>query len=159
MVSPDNSTKLKRFIGLYYHALEQKGRLAIPKPFRDQFGKGGVITRGLEGCLFLFPSLRWEQMIEEVESQSVLKVTVREWVRLLAHNAQEVEFDDQGRILINEHLRGVASLEGECVIAGLLDRVEIWQRSRYHEYMESLEQRAEEVAERLAESKERGKKE
>jgi MraZ protein len=150
--------KKNKFVGAFYHALEQKGRLAIPAQFRKQMGKRAVLTRGLDGCLFMFDEVVFEKVIADINKQSILRKDVREWMRILAHNASEVEFDSQGRILVSQHLRSLAQLEGECVIAGMIDRVEIWQRDRYETYMENLDKRAEEVAEKLAnlENREQG---
>lgn len=139
------------YIGAYYHALEQKGRLAIPSLFRKEMGSQAVITRGLDGCLFLFDTKVFEEKLRRIGEGSILGKDAREWIRLMTHNASKVEFDSQGRILISEHLRKLADLKKECVVAGMMDRVEIWQREKYERYMEGLESKAEEVAERLAE--------
>ncbi|MFC1654054.1 division/cell wall cluster transcriptional repressor MraZ [Patescibacteria group bacterium] len=134
-------------IGRFYHALEQKGRLAIPSIFRKKIGKSTILTRGLEGCLFLFPTHSWEEIISQTSSHPFTKKRTREWIRLLVHNAQGVEFDSQGRILITDHLRKFASLENNCVVAGSINYLEIWDRDTYHTYMDSIESRAEEIAE------------
>jgi len=144
-------SKVKRmqFLGHYYHALEQKGRLAIPALFRKNLGKEPVLTRGLEGCLFLFPQTTWQEVVAAAERKPLTRRASREWVRLLTYNAQRVEFDAQGRILVPDHLRQFAGLTEKVVLAGALNRIEIWQQERYHTYLEKLEGRAEEIAEAI----------
>lgn len=137
------------FIGRYYHALEQKGRLAIPKAFRAQLQTGAIITRGLDGCLYLFPQTTWDSIISQAATHPFTQKASREWVRILTHNAHQVDFDSQGRILIPEHLRELAHLSKDCVLAGSIDKVEIWHRDTYHQYMEKLDAQAETIAESI----------
>lgn len=136
------------FIGHYYHALEQKGRIAIPSVFRSKFGKTAIITRGLEECLFVFSEDIWKQTIGQVPIHPFGKKIDREWTRLVTHNAQESNFDSQGRILITDHLIRFAQLKKDCVIAGSINYLEIWDRDIYHAYMDNLENKAEEITER-----------
>jgi MraZ protein len=136
------------FIGHYYHALEQKGRIAIPSVFRRELGKKIIITRGLEECLFVFPESIWLQTVGEVPIHPFGKKIDREWIRLVTHNAQESNFDSQGRILIQDHLINFAKLEKNCVIAGSVNYLEIWDRDIYHAYMELLDLNAKEITER-----------
>ena len=136
------------FIGHYYHALEQKGRIAIPSVFRGKIGNKAIITRGLEECLFVFPINIWKQTVGEVPIHPFGKKIDREWIRLVTHNAQESSFDNQGRILISDHLIKFAKLEKDCVIAGSVNYLEIWDRGIYHTYMESLASKTEEIVER-----------
>ncbi|OGV92433.1 division/cell wall cluster transcriptional repressor MraZ [Microgenomates group bacterium RIFCSPLOWO2_01_FULL_47_10] len=141
------------FIGRYYHALEQKGRIAIPAAFRKTLGTTAYLTRGLEGCLFLFPADVWEKNVSRIAGQPFTRKSVRDWSRLLLQNAQAVEFDPQGRILIHDHLLASAKLTNECVIAGSGDYLEIWDRSTYHTYLDQLESQAEEIAEKVEENR------
>jgi MraZ protein len=137
------------FIGRHYHALEQKGRLAIPHEYRRQLGTKAILTHGLDGCLFLFSQDHWHSLMEETARLPLTQKRSREWVRLLTNNASLVNFDSQGRILIPEHLISFAQLTKDVVIVGSLNRLEIWDRDYYHHYMEKLSQRADEVAESL----------
>lgn len=136
------------FIGRYYHALEQKGRIAIPASFRKSLGSDPILTRGLEGCLFLFPKDKWEKAMIGTTTPFTKK-DVREWTRLMVHNAQPASLDGQGRILIQENLKSFAHLEQECVIAGSVDYIEIWDKATYHTYMDRIESQAESIAERI----------
>lgn len=139
------------FIGIYYHTLEAKGRLAIPAQFRRQLDKGSVVTRGLDGCLFLFPNKEWEKFIGKLEASPLTQKKAREFTRLMTHQAATVEFDSQGRTRIPNYLRELAGLKDKVVIAGSLNRIEIWDKTRYHQYMEKIEEKSEQIAESLTE--------
>jgi len=138
------------FIGRYYHTLEAKGRLAIPPVFRKQLGKSPIATRGLDGCLFLVPSSAWQRLTEDLRGSPLTKQDTRKFIRLMAHDAQEIVFDSQGRTLITKPLRDYAHLKKAIVVAGSLDWIEIWDRDLYHQHMEKLDKQAEIVAERLS---------
>ncbi len=138
------------FIGQYEHSLEEKGRLSIPKKFRDDLTGGGVLTRGLDGCLFLFARERWEAFMAKVSQVPLTKADARGFARHLTYGAVEVEIDRQGRILIPEFLREFAGIKSEIVVAGALERVEIWSKEKFDLYQEKLEKESEPMAERLA---------
>jgi len=141
-----------QFIGRHYHALEQKGRLAIPAIFRKSLGKSAILTHGLDGCLFMFSKDHWGKLMEETARLPLTNKSAREWVRLLTNNAETVTFDSQGRIRIPEHLIKFAKLTKKSVVVGSLNRIEIWDQDHYHTYMDHLSQKAEEVAESLSRS-------
>jgi MraZ protein len=140
------------FIGRYYHALEQKGRLSIPPSLRQNLGSEAILTRGLDGCLFLFPKNNWESVIQSTQNLPLTQKTARDWVRLLANNAQSVTCDAIGRILIPDFLRESAHLVKDIVIVGSIDRIEIWDQATYHAYLKVLEQNAETIAETITPS-------
>lgn len=142
-------TGTNRFIGRFYHALEQKGRLSIPAVFRLKLGKSAVITRGLDGCLFLFPDQNWQAVATQAETLPLTKRQARSWVRLLANNASQITFDQLGRILIPDHLRTIAHLNKEVVVVGSLTHLEIWDKHIYHTYLDQIENQAEAIAESL----------
>lgn len=139
------------FIGIYYHTLEDKGRLAIPAKFRRRLDKQSVVTRGLDGCLFLFPKAQWIELINKLQQSPITRADARGFVRLMSHAAVEVEFDKQGRTRIPNYLINYAALKKEVVIAGTLNRIEIWDKIRYHRYLEGIERGSEEIAEKLTE--------
>lgn len=138
--------------GTYYHKLEAKGRLAIPAKFRKHIDKGSVVTRGLDGCLFLFPAHEWERLIRKLHQSPLTQRDARSFVRLMTHAAEEVKLDSQGRTRLPLVLCQYASLKKEVVIAGTLTRIEIWDRETYHAYVDKLESEGEDLAERLGES-------
>ncbi|OGV97463.1 division/cell wall cluster transcriptional repressor MraZ [Microgenomates group bacterium RBG_16_45_19] len=139
------------FIGRYYHALEQKGRLSIPALFRPAFGPTAVITRGLDGCLFLLPLKVWDQLVQTTSRLPLTQKRARAWVRLLANHASLVSFDRLGRIQLPDYLRETARLRKQVTIVGSLDRLEIWDATRYRDYLRETEAQAETIAESLTE--------
>lgn len=139
------------FIGQYEHNLEEKGRVSIPKKFRNDFVGGGIITRGLDGCLFLFSEKKWANFLEKLAQTPLTKADARGFSRFLTYGASECTLDRQGRILIPEFLRGYAELKNEIVIAGALTRVEIWSKQKFEIYQQKIESDSQAIAERLAE--------
>ena len=133
------------FIGRYYHTLETKGRLAIPKSFRSQLKSGGVITRGLDGCLFLFPASSWKKLSAKLASLPLTSQAARNFTRLLVQQATSLELDSQGRTLLPEHLRSQAKLIKKVVVAGALTRIEIWDQATYHSHLKKLEQNSAQI--------------
>jgi len=129
------------FTGRYYHSIEAKGRLAIPKTFREELGSGGVITWGLDGCLFLFPASYWQKFSEKLASLSLTNPSARNLTRLLVQSAQDLDLDHQGRTLIPDYLRQQANLKKQVVVAGSLTRVEIWDREMYHQHLDLIAQK------------------
>ena len=122
------------FIGEYKHIIDPKKRLAIPVKFRKEIGERAVLTRGLDNSLFLFPMKEWEQLAERLGKMPFGQQDSRGIVRLLLSGASEVEFDQLGRILVPEHLKKYANLNKSVVIAGLFNRLEIWDEVKWKEY-------------------------
>jgi len=137
------------FVGLYYHTLEAKGRLAFPVKFRRNLKKGSVLTRGLDGCLFVFPPKEWRKLTDRLRQSPLSLREARGFVRLMTHEAVELEFDFQGRTRIPQYLREFAGLSKEVVVAGSLNRIEIWDRETYHRYISEIEKKSEQIAESL----------
>lgn len=127
------------FIGRYYHTIEAKGRLIIPKEFRNQLKSGGVLTRGLDGCLFVFPKSYWTALCEKLASIPMTNSTGRQFVRFLVQSSVNLDLDAQGRLLVPDYLRLLAKLQKQVVVAGSLTRIEIWDRDSYHQHLDQLE--------------------
>ncbi len=144
-----NRTGETPYIGRFYHALEQKGRLSIPVTFRTKLGDSAIITRGLDGCLFLFDEHNWQQLLQTTTKGSLTQKKHRDWARYVSNTAIQVNLDGQGRILIPEYLRDQAHLSTSAVIVGSIDRIEIWDQKTYHNYFAELEANAEAIAESL----------
>lgn len=138
------------FIGQYEHSLEEKGRLLIPKAFRALLKEGGVITKGLDGCLFLYPQSGWQDLINKLKLLPLSKTDARSFSRLLTYGAMEVDLDRIGRILVPQYLRDFAAIQSQVVIAGNLDKIEIWDKTRFGEYQTKIEKNSEDIAEKLA---------
>lgn len=125
--------------------------MAFPVKFRRKLKKGSVVTRGLDGCLFVFPVEEWQKLAEKLRASPLTLQEARGFVRLMTHEAVELKFDAQGRTRIPLYLREFAGLKKEVVVAGSLTRIEIWDRTIYHQYMSQTEKRGEQIAERLSE--------
>jgi len=139
------------FIGEYQHTVDEKGRLAVPKKFRTSLKMGAIITRGLDGCLFLFTRGEWEKLAEKLVALPLAQANSRAFVRLMLAGAMDAPVDTQGRVLIPEYLRAYAGLKKKSIVAGLYNRVEIWDETRWVKYKQKTESASDEIAERLSE--------
>jgi MraZ protein len=128
------------FSGMFKNTLDDKARLTFPAKLRDSLpGSSVVVTQGIEPCLWLFPSEYWESLVRKImEKTSLFNESSRMIQRWLIAPAQEVEIDKAGRISIPQSLREHAKLaEGaECVVAGVIKRIEIWDSLEYGRYWE-----------------------
>jgi len=122
------------FIGRYNHHLEEKGRLSIPKKFRAQLENGAILSQGLDGCLFLYPRSAWMELIDKLNQMPLTRADSRNFLRSLSYGATEVEIDSLGRILIPDYLRNFAQIKSECVVAGAVDRVEVWDTVTFERF-------------------------
>ncbi len=140
------------FLGEYNHSMDEKGRLAIPVKFRNELANGAVVTRGLDECLFLYTKSEWEVIAQKISKLPVSQKNTRAYSRLMLAGAMEVELDKQGRIILPEYLRKYSGLNKKSVIAGLYNRIEIWDEEKWEEYKKETEKQSDEIAERLGES-------
>lgn len=138
-------------LGEYKHNLDIKGRMAIPAKFRDKLSAGAIITRGIDNCLFVFANAEWEKLAEKLIALPLAQADARAFVRLMLSGATDVEIDAQGRILIPDSLRKYAGIKKEVVVAGLYNRVEIWDEATWNAYKTKTETTSEEIAEKLGE--------
>ena len=139
------------FIGEYSHNLDDKGRVAVPSKFRVRLSKGAVVTRGLDNCLFLYTKDEWQKMAEKLAALPISQANSRAFARLMLAGAMDVELDKQGRIILPEYLRQFAQIKKEVVIAGLYNRLEIWDQVIWSKYKGQTESQSSEIAERMAE--------
>lgn len=137
------------FIGQYAHHLEEKGRLSIPKKFRSGLEAGAILSQGLDGCLFLYPKDTWLALTTQLQALPLTQGDARSFVRALSYTAVEVEIDRQGRVLVPEYLKRYAGINSECVVAGALERIEVWDAARFAKYVDRASSTAEEIAEKL----------
>jgi len=138
------------FMGEYNHTVDAKGRLIVPSKFRDQLGDEFVVTKGLDGCLFVYTLDEWHNVEEKFRSISMTSKEARKFSRFFFAGAASCEVDKQGRILLPQVLREYADLKKEVVLVGVLSRVEIWDKDRWLENTYD-EEEMEEIAERMAE--------
>lgn len=139
------------FIGEYKHNMDSKGRVAVPSKFRTKLSGGAIITRGLDYCLFLFSLKEWEVLAQKLMALPLAQANSRAFVRLMLAGAMDALPDQQGRILIPDYLRQYAGLKKEVVIAGLYNRIELWDDAKWQEYKKKTESASDEIAEKLSE--------
>ena len=122
------------FVGEYSHNIDAKGRIIIPAKFREQLGEQFMITKGLDGCLFVYPMDVWEELAENLSRLPSNQESARRLQRTFLSGASEAEPDKQGKVLITVPHREHAALTKEVKIIGVSKRVEIWSRGRWNEY-------------------------
>ncbi|EPY10282.1 MULTISPECIES: division/cell wall cluster transcriptional repressor MraZ [Paenibacillus] len=137
------------FMGEYQHSIDDKGRLIIPAKLRDSLGITFILTRGLDQCLFVYPMNEWEALEQKLKALPLMKADARAFTRFFFSGASECEWDKQGRVTIPSHLRGYAHLEKECMVIGVQNRVEIWSKDAWEQYVEQSESAFNEIAETL----------
>lgn len=137
------------FIGEYQHNLDEKGRLAVPAKFRQDLKNGGVVTRGLDNCLVVYPKKAWEKLAASLAALPINQAKARSFARFMLSGAMDVDFDQQGRITLPEYLRTFAGLDRKVVIAGLFDRLEIWDEDKWAAFKTGAEQNSAVIAESL----------
>jgi MraZ protein len=141
------------FYGEYEHAIDSKGRLIVPAKFRDALKGQQVtalfLTRGLDGCLFLFPESEWRLAESRFKQIPFTKGEGRKFNRLFFSGATEVTIDGLGRLLVPKSLKEFAGIKQQVVVVGVSNRMEIWSKEKWQAYYESSRQSFEEVAERV----------
>ena len=136
------------FMGEYNYTIDDKGRLTIPAKMRDQLGHDFIITRGLDKCLFVYPKEEWNNVINKYKELPNTK-DARNFMRFFLSGATQNEFDKQGRINIANSLIKYANLNKECVIIGVNDRLEIWDKEAWDKFITDNEENLSDIAEKL----------
>lgn len=121
------------FMGEYNHTIDPKGRLIMPSKFRETLGDEFVVTKGLDGCLFVYPNKEWQAFEEKLRTLPLTNKNARQFSRFFLAGAASCEVDKQGRILLPSVLREFARLEKEVVLVGVLSRIEIWSKDKWME--------------------------
>lgn len=137
------------FIGEYLHTLDSKKRLSLPAKFRKEVGKKVVITRGLDSCLFVYPLSSWKEIVEKLKQLPIGGADTRGMSRFLLSGAVESDVDGAGRVLVPDFLKEFADLKSRVVLAGVSDRVEIWNEKNWEEYKRRIEKGADQMAQTL----------
>ena len=119
------------FMGEYNHTIDAKGRLIIPSKFRETLGDEFVVTKGMDGCLFVFDNSEWQAFEEKLRSLPMIDKEARQFTRYFLAGAASLEVDKQGRILLPAVLREFAGITKDAVLVGVGNRVEIWSRDRW----------------------------
>ena len=139
-------------IGEYTHVLDSKKRVSLPAKFRKLLGKKLVVTHGLDNCLFLYPQKEWKEISAKLAGLGMAQADTRGFNRFILSGAVEVEVDAAGRILLPDFLREFGQLSDRVVLAGVYNRVEIWNEERWRQYKQRIEQQADKMAEKLGEA-------
>ncbi|MGD6816279.1 division/cell wall cluster transcriptional repressor MraZ [Metabacillus sp. 84] len=137
------------FMGEYQHTIDAKGRMIVPAKFRDGLGESFVLTRGLDQCLFGYPKAEWEIMEEKLKALPLTKKDARAFTRFFFSGAVECELDKQGRINIASPLLNYAKLEKDCVVIGVSNRIELWSKPVWEDYVNQQEDSFAEIAENM----------
>ena len=137
-------------LGEYAHTLDIKGRLAMTAKLSDALGNKFIITKGLDGCLFVYDMEEWHKVEAKLAALPMSRKTARDFTRFLFGGACEGECDKQGRVLLPTNLRRHAGLEKDAVIVGVGSRAEIWDAQRWAAYNEESSEDVNELAEQLA---------
>jgi len=137
------------FIGEHSHSIDEKGRLALPARFRPAFAEGAVVTRGLDGCLFVFTRFEWEKLAEKLVNLPLSQSDARKFARLMVAGAMDASLDKQGRINIPGYLRQFASLGSQVVVAGLYNRIEVWNAESWKKQQAEAEEKSDQIAANL----------
>lgn len=137
------------FKGQYSNNIDAKGRMILPAKFRTKLGEELVVSRGLDGCLSVYTTDKWQVIENNLTSLPSTKKKARDYARLVLASAADVEFDSKGRINIPEHLIRIASLDKKCIVIGVGDHLEIWDENKWNDYNASVEESFEDIAEDL----------
>ncbi|AYV65909.1 division/cell wall cluster transcriptional repressor MraZ [Niallia circulans] len=137
------------FMGEYHHNVDAKGRIIVPAKFRENLGETFILTRGLDRCLFGYPLNEWEIIEDKLKQLPLTKKDARAFTRFFFSGATECEIDKQGRINIASPLFQYAQLEKECVILGVSNRIEIWDKQEWENYFSESEDSFAEIAENM----------
>ena len=121
------------FMGEYNHTIDAKGRLIIPSRFRELLGEEFVLTRGLDGCLSIYPMDEWVAFEEKLRALPLTNKDARTFSRFFVAGATTCQLDKQGRILVPQTLRQFAGLDKDVVLTGNLNRIEVWSKEERSE--------------------------
>ena len=134
-------------IGEYEHSLDVKGRLIMPSKFREDIGEKFIITKGLDGCLFVFSTEEWTKFEEKLSTLPISNKDARAFTRFFFAGAIDCELDKQGRFLISSNLRDFAKFIKDVVIVGMNSRIEIWSKEKWQECEDNIS--ADDIAEKM----------
>ena len=138
------------FLGRHAHAVDAKGRMAVPARFRDALADGLVLTRGIDRCLALYPMAAWRPLAEKIDALPISDPDARTFRRLVFAEAVDLTLDTQGRILLPPELRAYAGIDRDALVVGVYTSVEIWSPERWASVSAALDDDGAEVAQRLA---------
>jgi MraZ protein len=138
------------FLGRFEHSVDNKGRVAVPARFRGQLEGELIITRGNDRCLYLFTQEAWEPLASKLNALPTGDADARNLRRAVFSAAEPVELDKQGRVIIPDHLRQYAGINGNVAIIGLGDYIEIWDQQSWLELDSRIEENVDVISSHLA---------
>ena len=141
-LSRDKYLKMIGFLGEYEATLDIKGRFLLPAGFKKQLPQESatqfVLNRGFEKCLTLYPLQSWEPIFSEISKLNDFDPKVREFRRYFLNGATQVELDSAGRLLLPKNLSEHAGLEKDIVLVSAVNKIEIWDKSKYTQFFETF---------------------
>lgn len=137
-------------IGEYNHSLDIKNRMIIPAKFREELGDTFVATKGLDGCLYVYPMSEWRILEEKLKKLPLTSKDARAFVRFFYSGANEINIDKQGRALLPQNLLEYGQINKEIVVIGVMTRIEIWSKEKWNDYNDS-DIDFDEIAEKMSE--------
>lgn len=120
------------FKGEFEYTLDDKGRVVLPPRFRQAIGERFTLTRGFDGCIAIYPAAEWAVVEQKLRAEPLAN---RQFVRYLLGSASEAELDRQGRFLVPQSLREYASMQRDVVIVGVINKLEVWSKERWADYL------------------------
>ncbi len=137
------------FFGNYSHSLDEKGRLVIPKKMREELGNKIFIMKGFDGALAIYQESAYGKVMEELEKYSFNKKENRDYLRLKLASIVDLDVDKMGRVQLPTAILGKYHINRDVIVLGAGDHIEVWDKERFEEYMSSIENQYEDIAERL----------
>ena len=137
------------FFGNYSHSLDEKGRLVIPKKMREELGNKIFIMKGFDGALAIYQESAYSRVMEELEKYSFNKKENRDYLRLKLASIVDLDVDKMGRVQLPVAILGKYHIAKYVIVLGAGDHIEVWDKARYEEYMSSIEDEYEDIAERI----------
>jgi len=123
----------------------------IPIKFRAALSEGLVVTRGLDGCIWLYPKGEFEKLAEDISKLPLTQVNSRNFSRLMLSGAMDLEMDKIGRVVLPSYLKEYANIKNQLTLAGVYNRIEIWPSEIWKSFKSKMEEKSTEIAENLAE--------
>ena len=139
---------INMFMGEYHHTIDDKGRLTIPAKIRYELGSNFIVTRGLDKCLAIYPSIEWSKVIDKYKQLPDTK-DARKFKRFLLSGANQNDFDKQGRVNIAIPLIDYAELERDCIIIGVDNHLEVWSKNNWDAFIKENEDDLSDIADKL----------
>ena len=123
----------------YRHSIDEKGRLTVPSKFRGELSVGLVVTRGLDRNLTLYPLASWQELYDNIMKQPLSDNDVRAFRRRVFSGATDLKPDKQGRVVLPQYLREFAGINGEVILTGMGNHLEIWHPSTWDKERDLIE--------------------